>query len=134
CGGASWGAITNVGSGLKIGLSTSSPQGGAKVVLGGTTSFGWVHAKGNYDTFTACSGSGPAMNRALTQFNETVRVELAGEFDGQVWWNLEQAPTSGAYYIKDISFQGGCLTANGAGNQLTVVTCDSGKAQQWRIP
>ncbi|MFB6812235.1 hypothetical protein [Streptomyces sp. NPDC056387] len=74
------------------------------------------------------------MSRALTQFGDTVRVELAGQFAGDVWWNLEPAPSSGAYYIKDISFQGGCLTDNGAGNQLTVVTCVSGsRAQQWRL-
>ncbi|MFZ3468804.1 protein kinase domain-containing protein [Streptomyces sp. 4.24] len=134
CGGASWGAITNVGNSLKIGLATSSPQGGAKVVMGGTTTFGWVHEEGNYDSIMACSSSGAAMSRALTQFGDTVRVELAGQFSGDVWWNLEKAPTSGAYFIKDISFQGGCLTSNGAGAQLTVVTCDSGKAQQWRMP
>ncbi|MBT2450983.1 serine/threonine protein kinase [Streptomyces sp. ISL-43] len=135
CGGASWGAITNVGNGLKIGLSTGSPEGGAKVVMGGTTAFGWVHEKSNYDTLKACGTSGRAMSRALTQFNETVRVELSGDFSGDVWWNLETAPTSGAHYIKDIHFQGGCLTSNGAGNQLTVVACVSGnKAQQWRIP
>ncbi|MFG2709926.1 serine/threonine protein kinase [Streptomyces goshikiensis] len=134
CGGGSWGAVTNVGDGLRIGLSTGSPRGGAKVVMGGTTSYGWAHEKSNYDTFTACAPSGSAMSRALTQFGDTVRVELAGEFSGQVWWNLEQAPTAGAYYIKDIQFQGGCLTDNGAGNQLTVVACSGSKSQQWRIP
>lgn len=135
CGGAGWGAITNVGDGLKIGLNTASAQGGAKVIMGGSTAFGWVHEKGNYDTFKPCSPSGAAMSRALTQFGDTVRVELAGQFASDVWWNLERAPSAGAYYIKDIQFQGGCLTDNGAGNQLTVVACVSGnKAQQWRIP
>ncbi|MER7466706.1 protein kinase [Streptomyces sp. NPDC097981] len=135
CGGTGWGAVTNVGDGLKIGLNTAGPQGGAKVIMGGTTAYGWVHAKGNYDSFTACGPSGSAMSRALTQFGDTVRVELAGPFAADVWWNLEKAPAAGAYYIKDIQFQGGCLTDNGAGNQLTVVACVSGnKAQQWRIP
>ncbi|THA40566.1 protein kinase [Streptomyces sp. A1547] len=134
CGGSSWGAITNVGDGLKIGFSGSAPQGNAKVIMGGTTAFGWLHEKSNYDSFKTCGSNGIAMARALTQFNETVRVELAGPFAGDVWWNLEKAPAAGAYFIKDISFQGGCLTDNGAGNQLTVVDCSGSKAQQWRIP
>ncbi|WP_328761562.1 MULTISPECIES: protein kinase domain-containing protein [unclassified Streptomyces] len=133
CGGAGWGAITNVGDGLKIGVSGAAPQGGAKVVMGGTTAFGWLHEKSNYDSFKTCGPSGIAMSRALTQFGDTVRVELAGQFAGDVWWNLEPAPSSGAYYIKDISFQGGCLTDNGAGNQLTVIACSGSKAQQWRL-
>lgn len=133
CGGAGWSAITNVGDGLKIGVSGSTPQANAKVIMGGTTMFGWFHEKNSYDSFKTCSPSGFAMAQALTQFGDTVRVQLAGQFDGGVWWNLEHAPTSGAYYIKDISFQGGCLTDNGAGNQLTVVTCTGSKAQQWRF-
>lgn len=135
CGGVAWGAITNVGDGLKVGLSTSSPQPGAKVIMGGTTAYGWVYEKSNYESFRACGPGGAALNRALTQFGDTVRVELADVYSGGLWWNLERAPTAGAYYIKDIAFQGGCLTDNGAGKQLTVVTCDPGnKAQQWRIP
>ncbi|MET9885643.1 serine/threonine-protein kinase [Streptomyces sp. NPDC006430] len=134
CGGTGWGAITNVGDGLKIGLSTSGPQGGAKVIMGGTTAYGWVHEKSQYDSLRACGPDGAAMSRALTQFGDTVRVELAGPYSGGVWWNLERAPSTGAYYIKDIAFQGGCLTDNGPGNQLTVVTCSGSKSQQWRIP
>ncbi len=134
CGGTAWGAITNVGDGLKVGLSTGSPQAGAKVIMGGTTAYGWVYERSNYESFRACSSSGIPLHRALTQFNETVRVELAGAYNGDLWWNLERAPTSGAYYIKDIAFQGGCLTDNGAGRQLTVVPCTGSKAQQWRIP
>ncbi|MFD7837544.1 protein kinase [Streptomyces sp. NPDC059761] len=133
CGGAGWSAITNVGDGLKIGLSGSAPQANTKVIMGGTTAFGWFHEKNSYDSFKTCGPSGPAMSRALTQFGDTTRVELAGPFDGGVWWNLEKAPTAGAYYIKDIAFQGGCLTDNGAGNQLTVVDCSGSKAQQWRL-
>ncbi|MFD8795427.1 hypothetical protein, partial [Streptomyces vinaceus] len=133
CGGAGWSAITNVGDGLKIGVSGSTPQANAKVIMGGTTVFGWFHEKNSYDSFKTCGPSGFAMAQALTQFGDTTRVQLAGQFDGGVWWNLEHAPTSGAYYIKDISFQGGCLTDNGAGSQLTVVTCTGSKAQQWRF-
>ncbi|WP_078988558.1 protein kinase domain-containing protein [Streptomyces sp. WM6372] len=133
CGGAGWSAITNVGDGLKIGLSGSAPQANSKVIMGGTTAFGWFHEKNSYDSFKTCGPSGSAMSRALTQFGDTTRVELAGPFDGGVWWNLEKAPTAGAYYIKDIAFQGGCLTDNGAGNQLTVVDCSGSKAQQWRL-
>ncbi|MBT2455966.1 serine/threonine-protein kinase [Streptomyces sp. ISL-86] len=135
CGGVAWGAITNVGDGLKVGLSTSSPQPGAKVIMGGTTAYGWVYEKSNYESFRACGPGGPALNRALTQFGDTVRVELADVYSGGLWWNLERAPSAGAYYIKDIAFQGGCLTDNGAGKPLTVVECVAGnKAQQWRIP
>ncbi|MFF4104703.1 protein kinase [Streptomyces sp. NPDC001903] len=133
CGGAGWSPITNVGDGLKIGVSGSAPQGGSKVIMGGTTVFGWLHEKESYDTFKTCGPSGNAMARALTQFGDTVRVELAGPYAGGAWWNLEHAPTSGAYFIKDIAFQGGCLTDNGAGNQLTVVACNGSKAQQWRF-
>ncbi|MEU2393727.1 serine/threonine-protein kinase [Streptomyces sp. NPDC007369] len=133
CGGGVWGAITNVGDGLKVGLASSSTSTGTKVVMGGTTALGWVYERSNYESFRACSPSGAHLARALTHFGDTVRVELNGGGGG--WWNLERIPGNGAYYIKDIAFQGGCLTDNGAGQQLTVVPCVAGnKAQQWRIP
>ncbi|MGW5345734.1 serine/threonine-protein kinase [Streptomyces sp. NPDC004050] len=133
CGGGVWGAITNVGDGLAVGLGSSSTSAGTKVVMGGTTALGWVYERSNYESFRTCSPSGPHLARALTQFGDTVRVELNGGGGG--WWNLERVPGNDAYYIKDIAFQGGCLTDNGAGRQLTVVPCTAGnKAQQWRIP
>ncbi|MFK0257984.1 protein kinase [Streptomyces sp. NPDC090445] len=133
CGGGVWGAITNVGDGLKVGLDSSSTDTGTKVVMGGTTALGWVYERSNYESFRACSPGGAHLARALTQFGDTVRVELNGGGGG--WWNLERIPGNGAYSIKDIAFQGGCLTDNGAGRQLTVVPCVAGnKAQQWRIP
>ncbi|MCB5183189.1 hypothetical protein, partial [Streptomyces antimicrobicus] len=133
CGGGVWGAITNVGDGLKVGLASNSTAAGTKVVMGGTTSLGWVYERSSYESFRACSPSGPYLGMALTQFGETVKVELGG--GGGVWWNLERIAGSSAYLIKDIHFQGGCLTDNGAGKQLTVVTCVAGaKSQQWYVP
>lgn len=133
CGAGVWGAITNVGDGLKVGLGSNSTASGTKVVMGGTTAMGWVYERSNYESFRVCSPNGAYLGRALTQFGDTVRAELGG--GGGVWWNLERVAGSNAYLIKDIAFQGGCLTDNGAGQQLTVVPCVSGsKAQQWRVP
>jgi serine/threonine-protein kinase len=129
-----WGAITSVGDGLKVGLASNSQASGTQVVMGGTTAFGWVYERGSYESFRVCSSSGQPLARALTHFGETVRVELGGA-GGGLWWNLERVPSSNAYTIKDIAFQGGCLTSNGAGRQLTVTPCTANnKSQQWRIP
>ncbi|GGT25576.1 MULTISPECIES: serine/threonine-protein kinase [Streptomyces] len=134
CGGGVWGAITSVGDGLKVGLASNSQASGTQVVMGGTTAFGWVYERGSYESFRVCSSSGQPLARALTHFGETVRVELGGA-GGGLWWNLERVPSSNAYTIKDIAFQGGCLTSNGAGRQLTVTPCTANnRSQQWRIP
>ncbi|WP_185921770.1 serine/threonine-protein kinase [Streptomyces sp. WAC06614] len=133
CGGGVWGAITNVGDGLKVGLASNSTAAGTKVVMGGTTALGWVYERSNYESFHACAPNGSYLGRALTQFNETVRAELGG--GGGVWWNLERVPGTSAYLIKDISFMAGCLTDNGPGKQLTVVPCEpNNKSQQWYVP
>ncbi|MFG2996376.1 serine/threonine-protein kinase [Streptomyces sp. NPDC048340] len=135
CGGDGWGAITNVGDGLKVGLASTAVEGGTRVVMGGHTEFGWARSTPQASRFNACSLSGPLLG---VPYGTVGKVRLlavyGGGAAGTFAWTLEKAPTSGAYYIKDgRGVQ--CLTDNGPGNELTVVNCTPGlKTQQWYVP
>ncbi|MYW02342.1 hypothetical protein GT354_29545, partial [Streptomyces sp. SID3343] len=131
CGGDRWGAITSVADGAGIGLVADGPNAGKEVVMGGHTQYGWVHSVSTWDTFNPCSLSGPALAQP---YGKPERPELAAGFGYSTNWRLVEAPTSGAVYIKDYQGQN-CLTNNGAGKALSVVSCTPGnKYQQWRIP
>ena len=130
CGGTNWGYIVNVGDGLKVGLAKDSLAGGQAVVMGGATAYGWVHSvPSSWHHFNPCNLSGPD----LVQETDG-RVTLSGGFSYLTNWSVTSASTPGAYYLKD--YMGyNCLTDNGAGNQLTMLTCTPGnKSQEWRIP
>ncbi|WP_371502415.1 serine/threonine protein kinase [Kitasatospora sp. NBC_00374] len=130
CGGSSWGAIVNVGDGLRLGLAKDSPAPGSAVIMGGTTAYGWVHSvPSSWHHFNPCNLSGPDLVQ-----EPDGKVSLSGGFSVLTNWTVTPASTPGAYYLKDYMGQN-CLTDNGAGRQLTMVTCTPGNnAQQWRIP
>ena len=138
CGGDSWGAITNVGTGRKMGLANASSTGtGGKVVSGGNTQFGWVRSGNQFDEFHACNlaGSALALKQAPAYDEKTGTVlSTTGGYTGYVT-GWKTTPASGGahqinYYVGD-----GCVTDVGAGRQLTVEACTSGnKAQLWRLP
>ncbi|MFJ9953555.1 serine/threonine-protein kinase [Kitasatospora sp. NPDC091207] len=130
CGGTNWGAIVNVASGLKLGLSKDSPAGGQAVIMGGTTAYGWVHTvPSSWHQFNPCNLSGPP----LVQETDG-RVSLSGGFSFLTNWKVTAASTPGAFSLADhMGYT--CLTDNGAGNPVTMVTCTPGnKSQEFRIP
>ncbi|MFD3516880.1 serine/threonine-protein kinase [Streptomyces sp. NPDC058657] len=137
CGGDNWGAITNVGSGRRMGLSGTDPSGsGGTVVSGGNTQFGWVSGGNQFAEFHACNLAGGALGlKSAPAYNEKTGVVLAAStgYSGYVT-SWKTTPTGGAhqinYYVGD-----GCVTDNGAGRQLTVDPCTPGnKHQLWRLP
>ncbi|WP_280724127.1 serine/threonine-protein kinase [Kitasatospora sp. MAA4] len=133
CGGAGWGAIVNVGDGLKLGLAADSLSGGTTVVTGGTTAYGWVHWADSFQRFNACDRSQPALTEVATFDGSPVGVRLASFNDFMTAWTTA-ATGSGSYYIKDYMGQS-CLTDNGAGNPVTVGTCTPGNgSQEWLLP
>ncbi|MFB9364625.1 protein kinase domain-containing protein [Kitasatospora albolonga] len=135
CGGTGWGAITNGQSGRKLGLSTGTPEGGAAVVSGGTTSYGWVRSgadSGGWYEIHPCSLDKPSM---VQDFNPggTYTVSLSTGFSFTYRWSIVSAG-SGRYTLRDHGGQT-CLTDNGAGVQTTMLTCTPGnKAQEWSLP
>ncbi|MGW7413520.1 serine/threonine-protein kinase [Streptomyces sp. NPDC054863] len=138
CGGDGWGAITNVGSGRKMGLADTSTTGtGGKIVSGGNTQFGWVKGGSQFTEFHACTMAGGAMGLkqapAYDEKTGTVLAEASG-YSGYITSWKTTAVGGGAhqinYYVGD-----GCVTDVGAGRQLTVENCTPGnKAQMWRLP
>jgi serine/threonine-protein kinase len=138
CGGDNWGAITNVGTGRKMGLANASSTGtGGKVVSGGNTQFGWVQGGNQFAEFHACNLAGSALGLkqapAYDEKTGAVIAETTGYSGYVTGWKTTPA-AGGAhqinYYVGD-----GCVTDVGAGRQLTVEACTPGnKAQLWRLP
>ncbi|WP_344447464.1 hypothetical protein, partial [Kitasatospora nipponensis] len=131
CGGAGWGYITGVGSGMKLGLA-GDPVGGTAAVMGGPTEFGWIRSDpdpGGWYTWHPCNMSKPN----LIQNMDTKVAELNPGFSVLISWTVVDTG-SGSVYLKDYSSTN-CLTDNGAGKKVTMTTCTrDNKAQQWRIP
>ncbi|MFI1582989.1 hypothetical protein [Embleya sp. NPDC020630] len=90
-----------------------------------------MRSTSTWDSFNTCSLEGPALGRP---YGNVDRAELAIGFGYSTNWRLVTAPTSGAVYIKDFGGQT-CLTDNGNGKPLSVVTCTpANRSQQWRVP
>ncbi|WP_441249364.1 serine/threonine-protein kinase [Kitasatospora sp. McL0602] len=132
CGGDGWGAITNVGDGLKVGLAQDDPAGGVKVVMGGHTEFGWVLSQPDYwNRLNVCNLNDPGLGMPF--YGGTGMVLIAGGA-GTTSFTISGAKVSGSSYIKDYLGQS-CLTDNGRGNQLTMNTCTPGNtSQEWYLP
>ncbi|SDT72371.1 serine/threonine protein kinase [Streptomyces sp. TLI_053] len=130
CGGTNWGYITNVGDGLRMGLSQDSLTGGQAVVMGGATAYGWVHTvPSSWHQFNPCKLSAPVLVQEMDG-----RVALSNGFSFLTNWTVTAATVPGAFYLKDYMGQN-CLTDNGVGAQLTMTACTPGnKSQEFRIP
>ncbi|MFI6848567.1 serine/threonine protein kinase [Kitasatospora sp. NBC_00085] len=132
CGGTKWGSIVNVASGRKLGLSKDTPSGGQAVIMDGNTAYGWVRSDpdpGGWYHLYPCNLSGAA----LVQETDG-RVSLSSGFSYLSSWKITAASTPGAYRLAEY-MGSSCLTDNGAGNQVTMVTCTPGnKSQEFRIP
>ncbi|MGP3969971.1 protein kinase domain-containing protein [Streptomyces sp. 6N223] len=128
CGGDGWGHITSVADGRRVGLASGRPDEGVEVVMGGTTSLGWVRGEGplpSWEAFHACNRSSPSLS------GDENGLHLSSEGGP---WVLESA-SGGASRIKlDGAGDLGCLT-NSGGDMLTVAPCDSGNEyQMWHLP
>ncbi|MFD5916878.1 protein kinase [Kitasatospora sp. NPDC058201] len=130
CGGTNWGYLTNVGDGLRVGLSQDSLAGGQAVVMGGASAYGWVHTvPSSWHQFNPCKLSAPPLVQDMDG-----KVVLSNGFSFMTNWTVTPATTSGAFYLKDYMGQN-CLTDNGAGAQLTMTVCTPGnKSQEFRVP
>ncbi|MFI9782212.1 protein kinase [Kitasatospora sp. NPDC051984] len=133
CGGAGWGYLTSVGSGQRLGLAANTLAGGTAAVMDRNTSFGWYRSgpdPGGWYTLYPCNMSKPI----LVQNATGTAVTLRSGFNVLTSWSVVQAPTPGAYYLKDY-MASLCLTDNGSGNAATMENCTPGNTtQQWRIP
>ncbi|MFJ4874181.1 protein kinase [Streptomyces sp. NPDC088745] len=138
CGGDGWGAITNVGSGRRMGLAGTDPSGsGGKVVSGGNSQFGWVLGGNQFTEFHACTLAGGALGlKQAPAYDEKTGTVLAqgSGYSGYVTaWKTTPAAGGAVqinYYVGD-----GCVTDVGAGRQLAVDPCTPGnKHQLWRLP
>ncbi|MEU1420506.1 serine/threonine-protein kinase [Kitasatospora sp. NPDC005751] len=132
CGGTKWGPIVSVASGLKLGLSKDTPAAGQSVIMGGNTAYGWVRSDpdpGGWYHLYPCNLSGAP----LVQETDG-RVTLSGGFSVLSNWKVSAGSTPGAFRLADY-MGSACMTDNGAGNQVTMVTCTAGnKSQEFRIP
>jgi serine/threonine-protein kinase len=134
CGGAGWGAITNVGSGRRIGLEADGPEADGDVIMGGHTEYGWVRTVvnqfNNTEAFTSCTLGKPQLGTAAG----TADVKLVSNGAYTNGWALGDADTPGAHTLGHTAGQG-CLTDNGANKRLAIRTCTPGdQSQEWRIP
>ncbi|WP_329561587.1 serine/threonine-protein kinase [Kitasatospora sp. NBC_01266] len=130
CGGSGWGAIVNVGDGLKAGLADGNPSGSGAVIMGGNTSYGWLRgAVQTWATFTACNANDSPLG--VVYYGGT-GIQLVSGYAGPSAWTVVSAPSG--VYVKDYLGQN-CLTDNGAGRQLTMGTCTPGNSsQEWQVP
>ncbi|KRB72449.1 hypothetical protein ASE03_23325 [Kitasatospora sp. Root187] len=131
CGGAGWGYITGVGSGLRLGLAVDGPVGGGAVVMGGYSAYGWLRVTSDkVIKFYPCNASKPE----LEQSQMTGEVQLFSGFGYPMGWRAASASTAGAVQLRNFVEQL-CLTANGANNRVTMESCTPGnKNQEWRVP
>lgn len=130
CGGS--GGITNVGSGMKIGIDSASPTAGSRLVTGGRTEYGWVTATvGPWRQLRICNTRGLTAVPA-TAYGGPVSLGPTTFTGGLLTFTDAAAPGSVLITV----FPGTqCLTDNGPGRQLTFTNCVPGNtAQQWYVP
>ena len=101
--------------------------------MGGDTAFGWVYSSPTaFQQFNACNPSDPALGAESGGMPGA--VELASGYGDTTAWQVSGTGSGGSDYIEYYAGQY-CLTANGAGRELTVVACTPGNtAQERRIP
>ncbi|MGW6913441.1 protein kinase domain-containing protein [Kitasatospora sp. NPDC054939] len=130
CGGNGWGYITNVGSGLRLGLAQNNLSAGNKAVMGGATAYGWIREvnPGNWYYIHPCNLDAPALVQSATDG----AVTLNPGFSFLNNWAVV-GTGGGTHTLRDYQSQS-CLTDNGAGNPVTMTKCTPGnKAQEFRL-
>ncbi|MFG3225610.1 protein kinase [Kitasatospora sp. NPDC048194] len=130
CGGDSWSTIVSAKDGRAIGLRDDTLSGDNPIVLGGATQYGWVRSTnpGSWIEFHACNNGGPSLVQTMDG-----KVTLNGGFSFLTNWSVRNGSSSGTYTLADYQNQS-CMTSNGPGNPVTMVTCTPGNpSQQWRF-
>ncbi|MEU9040283.1 MULTISPECIES: protein kinase [unclassified Kitasatospora] len=130
CGGNSWSTIVSVKDGRSIGMRDDNLNGDNPIVLGGAAQYGWVRSTnpGSWILFNACNNGGPQ----LVQTTDG-KVALSNGFSYLTNWTVRNGSTAGSYTLADY-MNSVCMTNNGPGNAVTMVTCTPGNtAQEWRL-
>ncbi|MFJ2188219.1 protein kinase [Kitasatospora sp. NPDC087861] len=130
CGGTSWSTIISVKDGHPIGMAHDDLSGDNPIVVGGASQYGWVRATnpGSWILFNACNSGGPQLVQTMDG-----KVTLSGGFSFLTNWTVRNGSAQGSYTLADYQNQS-CMTDNGVGNAVTMVTCTPGNAaQEWRF-
>ncbi|MFD7829700.1 serine/threonine-protein kinase [Kitasatospora sp. NPDC059803] len=130
CGGTSWTTIVNVKDGRPIGMARDELSGDNPIVVGGASQYGWVRATnpGSWISFNACNSGGPLLVQTMDG-----KVTLSGGFSFLTNWTVRSGSAQGSYTLADYQNHS-CMTDNGPGNAVTMVTCTPGNtAQEWRF-
>ncbi|MFJ9771111.1 protein kinase [Kitasatospora sp. NPDC101157] len=130
CGGNSWARIVSVKDGRPIGMRNDNLNGDNPIVLGGVDQYGWVRSTdpGSWILFNACNNGGPQLVQTMDG-----KVVLSNGFSFLTRWTVRNGSTAGSYTLADYQNQS-CMTDNGPGNEITMVTCTPGNAaQEWRF-
>ncbi|MER7668523.1 serine/threonine-protein kinase [Kitasatospora sp. NPDC096128] len=130
CGGNNWSSIVSVKDGRPIGMRNDNLNGDNPIVLGGASQYGWVRSTdpGSWILFNACNNGGPQLVQTMDG-----KVVLSNGYSFLTRWTVRNGSTAGSYTLADYQNQS-CMTDNGPGNELTMVTCTPGNtAQEWRL-
>ncbi|MET8623891.1 serine/threonine-protein kinase [Kitasatospora sp. NPDC004669] len=130
CGGGNWSTIVSVKDGRPIGMRNDNLSGDNPMVLGGAAQYGWVRSidPGNWTLINACNNGGPMLVQTMDG-----KVVLNNGYSFLTRWTVRSGSTAGSYTLGDYQNQS-CMTDNGPGNEITMVTCTPGNsAQEWRF-
>ncbi|MFG2842014.1 serine/threonine-protein kinase [Kitasatospora sp. NPDC048296] len=130
CGGSDWSTIVSAKDGRTIGLRNDNLSGDNPVVLGGAAQYGWVRSTdpGAWILFNACNNGGPMLVQTMDG-----KVVLNNGYSFLTRWTVRNGSSAGSYTLGDYMNQS-CMTNNGPGNEITMVTCTPGNtAQEWRL-
>ncbi|MFE6055156.1 serine/threonine-protein kinase [Kitasatospora sp. NPDC056446] len=130
CGGSSWTTIVSVKDGRPIGMGSDNLSGGNPIVVGGASQYGWVRSTnpGAWILFNACNSGGPALVQTMDG-----KVVLSDGYSFLTNWTVRNGSTANSYTLADY-MNSTCMTNNGPGNAVTLVTCTPGNAsQEWRF-
>ncbi|MER7752175.1 serine/threonine-protein kinase [Kitasatospora sp. NPDC097643] len=130
CGGTSWTTVVSVKDGRPIGMAHDNLNGDNPIVVGGAAQYGWVRSTdpGAWTLLNACNNGGPLLVQTMDG-----KVTLNGGFSFLTRWTVRNGSTQGSYTLADYQNQS-CMTNNGPGAEVTMVTCTPGnQAQEWRF-
>ncbi|MFJ8471491.1 protein kinase [Kitasatospora sp. NPDC094011] len=128
CEGSSWSTIVSVKHSSPIGMRNDNLNGDNPLVLGGASQYGWVRSTdpGAWTLFNACNNGGPQLVQTMDG-----KVVLSNGFSFLTRWSVRSGSTAGSYTLGDYQHQS-CMTDNGPGSEITMVTCTPGNtAQEW---
>ncbi|MFH8380489.1 serine/threonine-protein kinase [Kitasatospora sp. NPDC018058] len=130
CGGGNWSTIVSAKDGRPIGMRNDNLSGDNPMVLGGAAQYGWVRSidPGSWTVINACNNGGPMLVQTMDG-----KVVLNNGYSFLTRWTVRNGSTAGSYTLGDYQNQS-CMTDNGPGNEITMVTCTPGNsAQEWRF-